>query len=201
MGKDPQRRFAFLAGNTLPTEQVHHAIAGVLGLEGAQSFLDYMGSSLNPVFSTGVQVGVGREFFSDRTIGPSQLDADLSIPEFVSNQFRPFREVIPNPFTPRKPALQSAAGKGPAQFAARLALGGRVQDFSRERTDRHLLRGFQDREKALRSGISLAERENDRSLSLVGRARLLSLYREMLGAGFEKEVPAWAREQLAQVSG
>jgi hypothetical protein len=179
-------RSALMLGQTLPIEQALAAIQGVTGPEGVQDFVRYFVNSTNPLIRGAAEFGVGREFFSGRTIGPGE---DVEIGQFLTNQIRPIREVG------KVSQTLSEQGVGPA--VTRSLLGGRVQPATDERLAISREREFTDKEQKLRRAISRAERAGDKATSLVRRAELLSLYQAMQQAGFD--VPKWAAARLAQM--
>jgi hypothetical protein len=179
-------RSALMLGQTLPIEQALAAIQGVTGPEGVQDFVRYFVNSTNPLIRGAAEFGVGREFFSGRTIGPGE---DVEIGQFLTNQIRPIREVG------KVSQTLSEQGVGPA--VTRSLLGGRVQPATDERLAISREREFTEREQKLRRAVARAERTGDKATSLVRRAELLSLYQAMQQGGFD--IPNWAAERLAQM--
>jgi hypothetical protein len=194
IAENPKSRQAIMSGTAWPTETALQVLSGVTGgIEGAQDFMHYMVSSLNPAIRGGAELATGQEFFTGRSIGPDEFSGDLSATEFVLGQVRPLREFGVG--SQRISPLARAAESGVAGVAGRLALAGRIQNFDDERLHQTKLREFKDKETGIRRAISRAESNNRPSIE--GRVRLLALYREMVESGFEADVPKWARETLA----
>ena len=194
---DPEKRIAFTAGTLLPQEQLFRSLATLTGPEGAQDFLNFMVSSSAPPLKVPTEIGFGQEAFTHRTIGPTSQDADLSVAEAVSGQFRPFRE-IGNPFSPRRGAIASAADRGVGEAVGRALIGGRIQPMSDSRSRFNLMREVQTESENIRRAIRLAEREGDAGLSQRARVSLLLLYQDALNAGLEEVVPKWAAKQIRE---
>lgn len=187
---------ALMLSSTNPQEQLFELLQGAFGFEGAQDTLHYFGSSLNPVASIPLQIGAGTEFFTGRSIGPDVTSGDISVPEFLMSQVRPFREFGVGSVD--EGPIQRAFEAEPGLAAARGVLGGRVQEFTPDRLSRSVLREFQDREVNIRRAIGRAERAKNEAVSFRARLELLELYREMMRNGYEAEVPVWARGQLSE---
>lgn len=201
IGDDPESRIGFTAGTVLPAEPVYQALSPVAGgASGAMHLLDYLGSSVNPVLTLGLQLGQGREAFTGRTIGPGFGDADLTALEFVANQFVPrvLREILPT--GTRTPPLVAAYDKGLAPGTLRLLLGGRAQPMDDERLRRARVRELQEAEGNLRRAVVMAESNGRRERSFEARTRLMALYAAAIRDGLGDEVPVWAREQLAAMA-
>lgn len=197
IGKDPDSRWSILARNTFPQADAIELLQPAIGLDGAQKFLHYFAGSLNPLLKAPLEIGAGQEFFSGRSIGPSFDEADLSIPEHLFGQVRPLRELGVG--SPGAGPVERQFGQSMLSGLARLTLGGRAQDFTAERLDRHLLRDLKDTERRLRIAANRAEREGNGEASLSSRVKLLQVYRRMLDAGLEDDVPRWAQIQLDRI--
>lgn len=189
VGSDPEERFALLLGSTLPTEQALMASGAFTGIEGAQDFAKYLLTSINPVIRAPAEFAAGREFFSGRTIDP---EGDITPGQFAAGQFRPTREAGKIAQT-----LQQQ-GVGPA--IARFTLGGRVQNASDDRLYTARLREFQDQERKIQVAVRRADKNQDVAARAVAGAKLLALYDQMRQAGFESDVPRWARDRLATLA-
>jgi hypothetical protein len=77
--------------NPTDTDVFTGRLAG--GIAGLQDALKYGASSLNPLIRAPLEIGAGKEFFSDRTIAPTSDGGDISIPQYTLNQIRPIREL------------------------------------------------------------------------------------------------------------
>lgn len=197
VGKDPNRQ-ALMLGSGLPVEQSLVALEPLLGgPDGVQDFLKYFATGTNTFLRSPVEIGVGREFFTDRTIGAT---GDIGKLEYVANQFRPFREVNKIGEVARKQGTLPAVG--------RFLLGGRVQGADDERLRISRLKEFKVEEEQLRRAIASAgynsgfqpDTPEFNAASVKPRAKQLALYRDMVTAGFEADVPVWARTQLGQLA-
>jgi len=184
--------------NTIPQGDFLQYAQAMFGMEGAQDAMRQLVSSMNPVATGFAQIGVGREFFSGREIGPDSMSGDMSAVEFALGQIRPLREIY-NP-AGGAGATTKALREDPALGVGRLIMGGRVQDMSRERLERHQMWDFKREEQSLRRAISAAERDGRKEESLAARARLMLVYKAMLEAGLIDEVPVWARGQLSELN-
>lgn len=194
IGTDPERRFALLLGNgALPVTDIYNIIQPLVGTQGALNFLHYFVGNANPALTVPLELGTGMDFFSKKTIG-ADIGSDMSPGEFLAGQIRPLAE-----YGPGGRVAQAYKVGGLASAASRALLGGRVQAFDQERLVSTKEREFRGREIMLRSAVRRAERLGDSNASLDARTQLLALYQKMdrLGVG---EVPAWAREQLAQMA-
>lgn len=198
VGADPDSRFSLSLRDSIPTGAVYDVMAPITGPEGFMDFMRFFASSTAPGLRSIPEIGARREIFSGREIGPDATRGDISLPEYALGQIRPLRELGVG--ATRTGPLIRAAEQGPAAFLSRLTLGGRAQDFSAERMDRATLREFQNRDRELRIVIARAERYKNTALSRKSRAELLALYRAMVQAGHEEEVPRWAARQLAEFS-
>jgi len=192
VGSDPTGRFAVMLGNTLPSGDLFQALAPVVGVEGAMSFLHYFAGNINPLASVPLQLGTGTEFFSGRSIGPDDVTGDMSAFDLLKSQIRPVAEV-------GKLADAYKRG-GVGQTAARALLGGRVQAFDQPRLDSSVRRELRDEEGKIRAAIGRANRRGDTEGSQQARARLLALYEDALKRGLDDAVPAWAEAQLAELA-
>jgi phosphosulfolactate phosphohydrolase-like enzyme len=192
VGNDPETRTAVMLGNLLPQEQALLIGRFAGGIAGLQDALKYGASSLNPLIRAPLEIGAGKEFFSDRTIAPTSDGGDISIPQYALNQIRPIRELQ------KMGQIGREQGIGPA--AGRAILGGRLQPASDERLRLSKSREFQTQEDRLRSRIRTAVNKNDAAGSVAARAKLLRLYEQMVQQGYDKEVPAWARKRLASLA-
>lgn len=189
VGSDPDERTALLLGTGLPQEQAFQIGAGLMGIDGAQDFMHYFLTSLNPAVRTPAEIAGGREFFTDKTIGS---DGDVSVPGYLAQQLRPVREMQ---------ALRKASEGGVGSIVGRALVGGRLQPMSDERIRVSRLREYQTEETRLRSQIRTAERREDKGASVAARARLLKMYGAMLNEGLDTDVPVWARKRLAELTG
>lgn len=197
VGKDNNRQ-ALMLGSGLPVEQAIVALEPLLGgQDGVQDFLKYFTTGTNTLLRTPAEIGTGREWFTDRTIGRG---GDIGSLEYVANQFRPYRETGKVAETYRK--------QGPAQAATRLLLGGRVQSADDERLRITRLREFKAEEEKIRRAIATAGYKSGyqpgspefNAASVKPRAMQLRLYEAMAQSGFEDEVPKWALAQLGQIT-
>lgn len=198
VGKDDNRQ-AVMLGSGLPVEQAIVALEPLLGgPDGVQDFLKYFTTSTNTILRAPAEIGVGREFFTDRTIGRG---GDIGSGEYIADQFRPYRETGKVAETYRK--------QGPVQAAARVLLGGRVQSADNERLRISRLREFKQNEEQLRRAIATSGYKSGyapgspefNAASIKPRAEQLRLYEAMIQAGFADETPVWARTQLGQLAG
>lgn len=188
IGTDPNKRFALMLGNLLPTGDLLTALQPIMGVEGAMQFLHYFAGNLTPAISTPLQAGTGTEFFSGRTIGSDSLGGDVSIGENLLGLVRPVSEA--------KAIGRAYEQGGIGQAASRLVLAGRVQAFDQQRLDTTMRRDFRDEEQRLRASIYKAERRGNTEVSQRARAALLALYRDALKRGMDDMVPKWAEDQL-----
>jgi hypothetical protein len=186
IGENPDSRFAFMLGNSIPQNELVNIMQGALGFDGAQDMLHYFGSSLNPILSAPLQIGGGQEYFSGRTIGESGK-ADMTIPEFAANMIRPVAEA-------RK--ISDAAGRSGVEAAGRFLVGGRLQGFDQGRIESSRARELRDEAEGYRRAITKAQARGENSTVL--RVKLLKTYEEAvrLGLGEEANVPQWARKTL-----
>lgn len=197
IGTDPEERFAFTAGSLIPAEGVYRLLGSVMGGEGLMEALNFVISGTSPVIRIPSELALGREFFTDRRIGPDQLSGDLSLPEYLVNQIRPARELF-NPFSPREGAMLEAFGRSFGEGIGRLALSGRIQPLSDERARYNLVREMNEAEDGIRRAIRIAEREGRTDLSQMARAELLRMYQDAIEKGLGDEVPLWARTMLQE---
>ena len=188
IGTDPNKRFALMLGNLLPTGDLLTALQPIMGVEGAMQFLHYFAGNLTPAISTPLQAGTGTEFFSGRTIGSDSLGGDVSIGGNLLGLVRPVSEA--------KAIGRAYEQGGIGQAASRLVLAGRVQAFDQQRLDTTMRRDFRDDEQRLRASIYKAERRGNTEVSKRARAALLALYRDALKRGMDDMVPKWAEDQL-----
>jgi hypothetical protein len=189
VGSDPEERFALLLGSTLPTEQALMATGALTGIEGVQDFAKYLLTSINPTIRAPAEFAAGREFFSGRTIDP---EGDMTPGQFAAGQFRPTREAG------KLAKTYQDQGLGPT--IARFTLGGRIQNASDDRLHTARLREFQDQERKLQVAVRRADKNQDIAGRAVAGAKLLALYQQMLGAGFEADTPKWAQERLSAMT-
>lgn len=200
IGREPESRYGLTLSSLLPQQEAYRAGASATLLaegsvgEAAQEFLRGLASSFNPVIKTPLEIGAGKEFFTQRSIGPDEFSGDLTVGEAVTGQFRPFREFGIG--SRREGPVQRSFGRGVGPGVGRSLLGGRVQPLDPERIRFNLLREFQARERGIRRAIALTRREGGDEASEPQRLELLKLYRQMLEAGLDEDVPRWAREQL-----
>jgi hypothetical protein len=197
LGSDPNAAQSILFRPMTPMEGIYEMGSGVMGLEGMQDMLHYFASSLNPMIRSPLEVGAGREFFTGREISARPHEGDIGVIEYGLSQARPFREFGVG--SPREGPLVRAFRKSPVQGASRLLIGGRVQPFDQERLAYGVEREYRREEQNIRSKIRLAQREKNERLLVSSLTALMQLYAEMQAGGFD--IPAWAREQLPQVTG
>lgn len=192
IGGEDRGRVGLIVGNFLPQEQALLFGRFASGAEGVQSAANYIASSLNPVVRAPLEIGAGREFFSDRTIGGDATLNDLSIGGHLANQIRPLREI---------PKLASTVrDQGPLAGGLRAALGGRVQPMTDDRIQMSNEREFRDREERLRIALRRADRQGDVSARTAANLQLMLLYKSALERGMEASVPRWARERLSTLT-
>jgi hypothetical protein len=196
-GSDPETRRLLTAQSALPVGDAYKLLTPFVGEAGVQDLLHWFVGQTNPIATFLPQVGLGREFFSGRTIGPENK-ADISSTEFALKQIRPLNELGFG--GPGSGPLGKAAEQGPAALAGRVLFGGKSQDFSEERRIRHLTRQFQDEATNVRRAIQRSETAGDKEGSLRKRVDLLNLFRRMQQAGIGDQVPKWAREQLGALA-
>lgn len=189
IGSEDRGRVGLIVGNFLPQEQALLFGRFASGAEGVQSAANYITSSLNPAIRAPLELGAGREFFSDRTIGGDATMNDLSIGGHIANQIRPLREI---------PKLASTiTDQGVVAGGLRAALGGRVQPMTDDRIRTSNERDFRDKEERLRIAIRRADRQGNTSARAEANLKLMLLYKAMLERGLQESVPKWARERLA----
>lgn len=191
IGQEDRGRFGLLVGNFLPQEQALLAGRFAPGVGGVQDALKYAVSSLNPALRAPLEIGMGKEAFSDRTIGGDAAMSDMTIGQHIAGQVRPLREI------PK--LVQTAQEQGAGATAGRALLGGRVQPMSKDRLDISKGREFRDEEARLRTAVRRAEFKQDKAGSVLARARLLKLYEAMTQAGHGGDVPKWAIARLASL--
>ena len=190
VGSDPEEQFAVMLGGGMPVEQALVAISALTGgVDGAQDFLRYFTTSLNPVVRDPIEIGAGREFFTDRTIGS---DGDLTVGDYLSNQFRPTKEI--------GKISETLTKQGVVPAAARAVLGGKVQAADAERLRVSKLREYRGEEEKLRRQIATADYRKDAKASVRARVSQLKLYEAMAKAGFAADTPKWAQKQLADLA-
>jgi hypothetical protein len=190
VGGKSESRVGLTLGTFLPQEQAMLLGRMVPGVGGIQDAAKQLTSSINPAIRTPLEIGFGKEAFSNRTIG-DPIMSDLSIPEHLAGQVRPLREI---------PKLTRTIGEqGVAPGVARAFLGGRVQPMTDDRLASSRGREFREEDERYRRAIRKAETQGDKARSLVLRARQLKLYQQMMEAGFSEDVPAWARKQVQEM--
>lgn len=201
VGRDPDNRFAIMMSSLLPNEtgirMASGALSPFIGGDALQDAVAYLGSSVTPLVKMAGEITAGREFFSGRTIGNAG-EADLSRSEWALGQVRPFRELGIGSI--RQGPLSKAFAESPLQGAARLVIGGRSQPFDAERVEFSRIKEFNELVEGVRRRINIAERENNPEASLQARVKLMKIFAEMKRSGLESEVPAWAREQVDELS-
>lgn len=194
-------RNAVLYQSLLPQEAATYFATGLgspaLGAQALQDALSYFANSLSPVIKVPLELASHREWFSKREISGSGT-GDLTIPEYLASQVRPLKEL--GMVGVRQGPVQKAFGVGPGHGAARVVLGGRVQDASDDRLHYYKVKEFKETESALRKRIALAEREQNKGASLDARARLLRLYSEARKSGIADAVPKKLGSQSAALS-
>lgn len=192
--EDASRRF-LLAGQIVPSEAATYFAtmlgSPALGWEAMQDALGYFANSLSPAFRVPIELGQGRELFTQRSIG---THGDLTQGEFLLGQIRPLRE-LGLTGGPRKGGLEKALDRGVVDAGARLLFGGKLQPGDHGFIGGSILRESDEIEKSLRRRIGIAEREGRDSSA--DRARLLKLYQRRQQQGIGEESPKWAQEQLA----
>jgi hypothetical protein len=190
VGGKSESRVGLTLGTFLPQEQAMLLGRMVPGVGGIQDAAKQLTSSINPAIRTPLEIGFGKEAFSNRTIG-DPIMSDLSIPEHIAGQVRPLREI---------PKLTRTVGEqGVAPGVARAFLGGRVQPMTDDRLASSRGREFREEDERYRRSIRKAEAQGDKARSLILRARQLKLYEQMMQAGFAEDVPAWARKQVQEM--
>lgn len=198
VGRDPDSRFALNVGTLMPQEATYRLLAGATGAGGLMDNLNFLISSTSPLVRAPAELALGREFFTDRTIGADRLSGDLSVYEYLVGQVRPARELGWFGVT-RAGAIPAAFERGVGQGIGRSLIGGRAQPFDDERIRFNLMRELNDAEQGIRRAIRLAEREGRTDLSQAARAELLLLYGAAIDRGLASEVPKWAQRQLAEI--
>ena len=195
LGSDPDTRSSLNIGTVIPTEPVYNIPSALTGNDGIMNTIKWFTGGLNPVLSVPLQIGAGREFFSGKTIGPTEGTGDLSMAEFAANQIRPLRE-LGAIGGPRTAPLVKAFQKGVGQGTGRLALGGRFAGFDAERLRIANQREVDERVNELRKYIALSEREGDHERSLSGRVKLMNILEDAEKRGLK--IPAWAKRQISK---
>ncbi|MHA7814059.1 MAG: coiled-coil domain-containing protein [Phycisphaerales bacterium] len=209
LGTDPNTRSAFLAGTLLPQEGALQVLAGAGGVASLfgddpldfddADFMDsvnWFTTQFSPTVRVPVELGVGREAFSGRDIGTEPGEGEITLGEYLTNQFRPIKEFgfgIGSGSVPR--AFERSALEG----TTRLAVGGRVQpSLQEERIAVSHYFDLKDDEANLRKAIRLADKEGDEQRSVKLRLRLLERYLRFVRLGGDpQDIPKWAREDLA----
>lgn len=194
IGSDPDFRFSVLFGGGLPAADVYNYLTPILGKEGIADFAHYVASGINPLAQLGLNTAYGKELFSGRSIGSDAYSGDVSMLENLKNQVRPLAELGPGG------KVYKAFGNSVGEGVSRLALGGRVQDFSEERVTSSKTREYKEKETGIRQAISRAERNGDTETSLRGRIKLLELYSTMQANGHGGDIPKWAKPQLESLA-
>lgn len=212
LGSNPETRQVLLAGTLLPQEQALRLASGVAGiagkiLPGDQGFggremmdmFDFFMSQLGPVVKIPFEIGSGRETFSQRRIGPTSYEGDISLNEYLLGQVRWLRETGVG--SVREGALQRSFDQGIGTGVGRLLIGGRLQPgLQEDRRMYGILRDMSEKEEQIRRAFNLAQREGKEDAMLEARDRLMSLYRDSIRAGVDpKEIPKWAREDLMEL--
>lgn len=192
LGTDPLRRSALGLAGFIPQEQAVQ-LGGLLtgGAAGAQGAARVVATSLNPVIRTPLEIGAGREFFSDRTVGPASEQPDITVGKHALNQIAPYRE-----YADKLPEV--VWEQGAAAGAIRLLVGGRAQPLTDERVRLSKTREFREQEAKIRRAMRTAEFKKDAAARAAASYRLLDLYRRMAEQGYD--VPKWAEKQLAQLT-
>lgn len=198
LGSDPEKRKALTAGSVIPSEPIAKVGQALTGVQGQMAALKYFTGMVNPWVQMAFSLSQGRDVYTGREIGAGPGEGDLTAAEYVAGQFRPIRELIP--LGARKSPLGRAAEEGVGAVAGRLFVGGRLQPFGQEKLDYQKTREFKDKEAKIRKYVAVAEREGNKKESLRGRVMLMDFYRTGMKQGMEKEVPVWARKQLAAFS-
>ena len=212
IGADPETRKVLLAGTLLPQEQALQVLSGGAGLAGTfapgdqgfgarelMEFLDFGLGQMGPAVKVPLELGLGRETFSGRTIGPSSTEGDISINEYALGQVRWLRETGVG--SVRDGALQRSFEEGIGSGIGRLTIGGRLQPgLQEDRRQYGIRRDMSEREEQIRRAFNLAQREGDRDAMLRARDELMSLYRDFLrSGGAPGDIPKWAREDLMEL--
>lgn len=200
IGANPDSRWAFTIGSLLPQEQLIRTLAGFMGPEGAMDYANFFAASLNPQIRVPLELGFGREAFTDRKIGPTAEQGDLSAIEYLAGQIRPLRE-LGSPFSIRRGAVPAAFSRSTTEGLARIGLGGRGQPMNDDRMAFNNKREFQDAEEGMRKAINIAIREGNESAAQNAKMDLLRLYDAALSLGFDDIVPKWAQTKLAEIKG
>lgn len=191
IGDNPDSRFAFMLGNSLPQNEIVNILQGAVGFDGAQEMLHYFGSSLNPLISAPLQIGGKQEYFSGRQIGPVGK-GDVTVPEFLTSLVRPVAEAK---------KIGEAAGRSGTEAVGRALVGGRLQGFDQGRITSSRARELREEAEGFRRAITRQQARGEDSTQ--SRVKLLKIYEEAmrLGLGDEVQVPSWAKKTFAQLSG
>jgi len=205
VGTNPESISSLGVGTLLPQEGALQVASGVAGLVGISDFngRDFMDSinwlfgQTSPVVKAPAELGFGREAFTNRTIGSKSEGADLSLKEYAFGQVRLLKEFGVG--QERIGPVQRAAAQGSGALAARGLIGGR---FSQGLSEDNRLTSFffelKEREGNLRKTIRKAEKRGDDKSVVRFKEELLATYADYLNKGGDpKDVPKWAREDLA----
>ncbi len=188
MGANPDHPAFLMSRSLFPPEQAITQLESIIGKDGIADFLHYFTSQLNPLITKPIEVGTGREFFSGREINPDPLLSEVSGMGMAGSLFPPLSQI--------QGVAKATREGGPVAGAERFVLGGRIQNTGPDRLHQMRLRDFKNEEEGLRRTIRRSETAGDHATSIRARVRQMQLYTRMAQAGFENEVPRWARKQL-----
>lgn len=191
IGQGEDRMF-FLPRSMVPSEQMAQFLEPITGAAGAQDFMHYFANSLNPLGTKPLEFATGHEFFSGRSIGTDPLTSEVTSGGILTDLIPPIGEA--------GKVVKATRDRGAAAGAERFLLGGRIQAGGDERLHRMKLRDFKEEEEALRRTITRSEGDGDHATSVKARVRQFQLWKRMEQAGFENEVPQWARRQLTALA-
>jgi len=196
-GKGDTRK-AIMLGTLLPQEAAAYMATGlgspILGAQALQDAVSYFGNQLSPLVKVPLELASHREWFTKREISGDGT-GDLTVGEYLGGQIRPLKELGLTGV--RRSPLATAFERSPTEGVARVLLGGRAQPAGDERLGFNLQREHDDRDKALRKRINLAEREGQPAESLDKRVEQLLQYRDAARRGLR--IPRWAETQLREI--
>jgi hypothetical protein len=208
LGTDPDTRSAFLLGTLLPQEGALQVLAGAGGaasLFGSDPLdfdesdwldsINWFTTQFSPTVRAPVELGLRKEAFSGREIGTKPGEGEITLDEYLTNQFRPIKEFG---FGLASGSVPQAFERSTLEGVSRLGVGGRVQpSLQEDRLDVARYFDLKDDEADLRKAIRLAEKEGDEQRSVKLRLRLLERYlRFVQTSGDPQDLPKWAREDL-----
>lgn len=209
LGTDPDTRSAFLAGTLLPQEgalQVLAGLGGTAALFGGNPLdfdtddwmdsFNWFATQFSPTVRVPTEIALGVETFSGREIGNEPGEGEVSLDEYLTNQFRPIKEFG---FGIGSGSVPKAFERSTLEGVTRLGVGGRVQpSLQEDRLSVSRYFDLKDDEADLRKAIRLAMKEGDEQRSVKLRLRLLERYLRFVKLGGDpQDIPKWAREDLA----